>query len=317
VPIDTTIELRFDRYLLPSTAVRQSILFYSGRALNPPVSGVVPEITPAYDPLERVVRYTLPSGATLKPNTLYTVEFQVAGPITVPARHVFYPPWGFRAFDGAPLDEDGVRRISFRTGQSRRRAPEPEPVPTCDDVLALFRCEGLGCASPSEGCVTCHPGVGEHADAAGPHGLRLRDAEALLDTAIGHVAHQTEIGGTTGRALEAAPRFGAQMPVIDPGRPDNSYLFYKILASHTAYDFTRGGRADAGTDVACDSDYDVATIGDESAADCLAPDRAELDRLNEWFIVGEPMPPARAPRFLGPVEVRKLGAWIRAGAVCP
>ena len=58
VPIDTTIEVRFDRFLLPSTAVRQSILFYSGRALNPPVSGIIPEIVPAYDPLERVVRYT-------------------------------------------------------------------------------------------------------------------------------------------------------------------------------------------------------------------------------------------------------------------
>jgi len=293
--------------------VRQSILFYTGRGLTPAVSGVEPEILPAYDPLERVVRYSLPSGATLQPNTLYTVEFQVASPIVAPARHVYYPPWGFRAFDGAPLDEDGLRRISFRTGQSRAAAAA-EPAPTCDDVLALFRCEGLDCAPPSEGCVTCHPGVGDDADAAGPHGLRLRDADALLDTAIGHVAHQTDIGGTTGRTYEAPPRFGAGMPVIDPGRPDNSYLFYKVIASGTAYDFTRGGRDGA---VGCESAYQVSIPGDDTAADCLAPDPAELARLNEWFIVGETMPPAREPAFLGPVEARKIGAWIRGGAVCP
>ncbi len=302
VPIDTTVELRFDRFLLPPTAVRQSIIFYTGRGLNSPLRDPrLPEILPSYDPLERVVRFTLPEGATLQHDALFTVEFPVAGAISIPPRHVPYAPWGFRAVDGAPLDEQGILRISFRTGSSVARRDEPE-VPDCDDIRDIFRCGSPGCVEGS-GCTSCHS-----REVEAPHGLRLETRDDLVETAIGQLARQTAIGGSL-QTFEAPPRFAAQMPIIDPGRPDNSYLLYKILLGARAYE---AGPLD---DEGCESDYEVSVPGEDAGRTCLSPDTAELERLRE-FVLGDPMPPPGSPP-LGKGAVRSLIRWIRAGATCP
>jgi hypothetical protein len=304
VSVDTPLELRFDRFLLPTTAVRQSIVYYTGRARTPALLDPrLPELTPTYDPLERVVRFTLPEGATLAPNTLYTVEFPVAGAPATPPRDVPAVGFGFRAFDGAPLDEQGLLRISFRTGE-HRSAAAPPAVPTCDEVVSLLRCEGLGCDPGYVGCASCHLD-----DGRAPYGLRLTSREALADTAIGQVAHQTETGPTTGVPQEAAARFGSGMPLIDPLRPDNSYLLYKLLVGPSVYEPSVGEADD------CASAYSVTPVATGPA--CLAPSLAEIDRLRSWFVLGEAMPPAHVAPFLHRAEARKLSEFIRAGAVCP
>jgi hypothetical protein len=308
VPVDTPLELRFDRFLLPSTAVRQSIVYYTGRARTPALLDPrLPELTPSYDPLERVVRFTLPEGATLSPNTLYTVEFPVAGVAAAPPRDVAVLDWGFRAFDGAPLDEQGILRISFRTGEHRTATAAP-PVPTCNEIVSLFRCEGLGCPTGSQGCASCHFGR-----TRAPLGLRLTDRDALVDTAIGHVAHQTETGGTTGVPLELGERFGSGMPVIDPLRPENSYAFYKLLIGPSVYEPSPGEPDD------CEgaSAYSVAEPPSTGGVGCLVPSPDELERLRSWFVLGEAMPPPGEEPFFRRAEARKLAAFIRAGASCP
>jgi hypothetical protein len=307
VAIDTPVELRFDRFLLPTTAVRQSIVYYTGRAR----SGVIrdpslPELLPSYDPVERVVRFSLPEGATLAPSTLYTVEFPVAGVAAALPRDVAVIGWGFRAFDGAPLDEQGIRRISFRTGE-HLSAPSAPDTPTCDDVAALFRCETLGCETTPGyvGCVNCH--YDEHS----PFGLDLHDTDALIDTAIGRVAHQTETGPTTGVPLEAPERFGVSMPIIDPLRPENSYLLYKLLIGPSVYERSPGEVDD------CASAHLVALPPTATGSACIAPSPDEIARLKSWFVLGEAMPPARVPPFFHRLEAQKLVRFIRAGAVCP
>jgi hypothetical protein len=305
VPIDAPLELRFDRFLLPTTAVRQSIVYYTGRSRNAVVQDPrLPELTPTYDPVERVVRFTLPQGATLVPNALYTVEFPVAGAPSTPPRDVPVLSWGFRAFDGAPLDEQGILRISFRTGEHRSAVPAVAP-PSCEEVLSILHCEGRGCIEGEVGCAACHMNDG-HA----PLGLVLADAESMSDTAIGRVAHQTETGSTTGVALEAAERFGSAMPVIDPLRPDNSYLLYKLLIGASAH-ASRSGDASK-----C-SDYSVRLPTDPVDDACPAPPAEELARLRSWFVIGEPMPPERSTDFLRREDLRSIAEFIRAGARCP
>jgi hypothetical protein len=269
----------------------------------------LPELTPTYDPLERVVRFTLPEGATLVPNTLYTAEFPVAGVAAAPPRDVPVLSWGFRAFDGAPLDEQGILRISFRTGERRIAAPAVPP-PTCDEIVALLRCEGTGqdCRSPGNvGCASCHVNA-----KLAWHGLRLTSKDNLVDTAIGHVAHQTETGSTTGVALDLPERFGVAMPIIDPQRPENSYLLYKLLIGPSVYGPSLGETED------CASAYSVAVSPDTESARCLAPPEAELERLRTWFVRGDPMPPPDVDElYVFRREVRALMSFIRAGAVCP
>jgi hypothetical protein len=305
VPIDAALELRFDRFLLPTTAVRQSIVYYTGRSRGAVIlDPSLPELIPTYDPVERVVRYSLPERATLVPNTLYTVEFPVAGEPATPLRDVPVLGWGFRAFDGAPLDEQGILRISFRTGEHRSGAPAVL-APSCEDVLSILHCEGRGCIEGEVGCASCHQDDG-HA----PLGLVLSSSESLTDTAVGRVAHQTETGSTTGVPLEAPERFGSGMPVIDPGRPDNSYLLYKLLIGASAYESRTG-------DASRCSDYSVSLPVEPAGDRCSAPPVEELARLRSWFVIGEPMPPARSTDFLRREDLRMIADFIRSGASCP
>ncbi len=69
------------------------------------------------------------------------------------------------------------------------------------------------------------------------------------------------------------------MPIIDPGRPDNSYLLYKLIVRPENY------RRSADDLDLCGSEYRVAE--DET---CLPPSEPERVRLREWFVRGEPMP---------------------------
>jgi hypothetical protein len=247
---NTPIEIRFDRFLLPKTAVRQSIRLYTG-ARNAFVT-----LQPFYDTVERVVVYRVASGGALLGGVLYHVE------LVSPKDDE--NGFGFRAFDGAPLstEENAVPlNWSFLTA---RAAPTLEPSnepPTCFETWSALN--QSGCAKS-----TCH--VGPEA----PMSLRLDSSASLLSTAIGHVAHEADTGPVAGRPLVDPPRFGTGMPVLDPGNPGTSYLLYKLLI----------GPENFGAD--CTTRHNVATPN----GGCPMPDDAERQRLRDWFVRLEPMP---------------------------
>lgn len=280
VPRNVVFEFRFDRFLRPDTAIRQSMTLYTGVPSNAvPATNRLPEIAPEYDLVERVVRFSLPDGFLLHENALYTFE------LAVPDEEEAF---GFTAFDGAPLAADTPTRVSFATSNQLEELPAEPAPPDCDDVVALFS----SCASAA-----CHGG--EHPRM----GLDLTTGEAIRRTAIGRVAHQTEVGDRTGVALQDPSRVGVAMPIIDPHRPDNSYLLYKLLIADDNY---------AAPD-ACESAFRAPVDPDL----CTRASDAELARLRDSFVRGEPMPHPTSSRRLGPEGVRSISRFIRAGALCP
>lgn len=275
VPTDVSVTLSFNRFLRPDTAIRQSIAFYTGSLANPapPISDTRPEVTPQYDLMERSVRFVLPPGFTLQPHALYTVELPVADSDDA---------FGFRAFDGVPLASENSVRISFFTG-SGPSAPAAPAVPSCADFLERL-----------SGCVAevCHGG------SAPAEALSFDGIAALRATAVGQPAHETELGDTTGIAEQNPPRFGVNMPIIDPGRPENSYLMYKLLIGAAPYELAPGEACPPGER-------------------CEPPEPAELERLRAWFVRGEPMPyPDGSEPFVHHDELRAIQTFIAEGDAC-
>ncbi len=283
VPRDAVIQIRFDRYLLPETAVRQSLHVFTGD----PDLGVF--LQPEYDMVERVLSFRLSDGGWYLPGVLYTVE------LVVPTDDGSF---GFRAFDGAPLGEGPVPlKFDFRTAKVDPPPPPEDEAPvTCELALAAFAAQNGGCASAA-----CHSSEGSP-----PMGLVLDSAAGIVVTAIDRPAHETEIGGKTGVVLESPARLGVSMPIIDPGRPYNSYLMYKLLRKTDSF------RTSAEPATVCVTRYQVG-FGPDGL--CPPPPPKEDTRLREWFVRGEPMPlgislDAEHPRD----RMLLIQRWIREGA---
>lgn len=282
VPLNTDIELRFDRYLSPSSAIRQSLFVYSGTKSN------FVFLEPKYDVVERVVDYRLAAGTSLEPGLVYTVELLSPGDAAA---------YGFRAFDGAPLAPGPVPlTFAFRTGNQTAPAPPTPPTPTCADMLAIFRRPSPG--QPACAGSNCHFPPGRM-------GLDLSSGSGLTTTAVGHVATETAVGPRVDVPLENPPRTGVQMPVIDPGRPENSYLLYKLLRKPENF----GSAAQR-----CTSQYAVKL----PPGQCLPPSSAESTRLREWFVTGQAMPLHENPLLpdvhLRLADLRAIQRWIAGGA---
>jgi hypothetical protein len=300
VPINTTFQIRFDRYLLPSTAVRQSFTLYTGQESNVvPPGNRLPALTPRYDLVERVVSYELPPGVRLRPNTHYTAE------LVVPEGDAEF---GFRAFDGAPLDEETTVTVSFLTSnQEETRVVETSP--TCSDLV--YGRQSLNVANQRTSTfVSCNSSGCHDADAPRMD-LDLSSERGVVLTAIGRVAHQTETTPNAGVELQNPARFGAAMPRVDPGRPDNSYLMYKLLAAPENY---RG----ADDPDPCATRYENLAVDE---ATCVPASADETERLRAWFLRGLPMPrtpsAAAEPAWLTREQLRGIQAWIQGGAGCP
>jgi hypothetical protein len=291
VPTNLVIELRFDRFLLPSGALASGARLYTGNASN----GVSLKVE--YDLIERVVR--LRPARSLEPHTLYTAE-------VVPGAD---RSQGFWAFDGAPLAEAAVPlRFGFTTGGGPRAvlaAPAGAPD-TCETMTN----------GPLQRCSACH--VARPSDAASPPanyppmGLDLASSGGLSDTAIGHVAHETDIGDSSiGAGLRAPARFGVHMNLVDPGNPATSYLMYKLLRKPENF------QLDA-SEAGCVTGYHAPV----AEGGCAPPDADESVRLREWFVLGDAMPkdlPGDAPPASSTThaDLVRIAAWIAAGAGCP
>lgn len=306
VPTNATLSLRFDRFLNPATANRQAIRVYSG---DPEASSAIP-FHVSYDPVERVVQYRMPAGYSFEPNALYQFE------LVVPQGS---DDFGFRAFDGAPLEERDVPlRSSFFTGEGPVEYPQLV-APTCADIVEqVFEARPANCAASS-----CHSGV--RSQNGTPHGLWLDGRSNVRVTAINRVARQTELGDRSGGVpLEQAARFGVRMPLIQPGNPGNSYLLYKLLRGQGSYepcaeeadpDPLRPSSTFCSQPAdACVSAYPELPFEPGS---CVAPSDAERERLREWFVRGEEMPIARPEnRHLGLQQLRAVSSFIAGGADC-
>jgi hypothetical protein len=100
------------------------------------------------------------------------------------------------------------------------------------------------------------------------------------------------------------------MPRVDPGRPDNSYLFYKLVVTPENYWESRDEPA------VCETTHLAAV----DPNDCVLASAEENERLRAWFLPGLGMPRAIGvgePNWLVRSELRSVESWIRSGAPCP
>jgi hypothetical protein len=294
VPTNVAIELRFDRFLLPGGGLSAGLRLFTGDLANSV------GLTAEYDLLERVVVFH--TDRRLQPNTLYSLQIVSADA----------PPQGLWAFDRAPLEAGAIPlHMSFTTGDGPGPAPAPVPVntDTCQSIAASAFASCANCHVTQPGAETAPP------TKYPPLGLDLSSARGLFYTAIAHVAHQTETGGTAANlGLETPLRFGVQMNVIDPGHPSTSYLMYKLLEKPENF------RMD-GSEPGCETGYHAPV----SDGNCAPPSADELIQLREWFVRGDPMPKSSPPLpgqvafkpALSHATLKRIAAWINAGASCP
>lgn len=304
VPTNVTLAFRFDRFLDPFTASRQAIRLYTG---DPATSPGPPPFEVSYDPIERVVEFRTPPGYALAPHTLYELE------LVVPKEPGDY---GIRAFDGAPLAEAELPlHGTFFTGDAPVDSP-PAAVPTCEQIMGsvFSSCTGSACHQQG-GNVVGGLAVGD-----APYGLWLDSPRHFTLSAVGRIAHETEDGDQSGGAPALLPlRFGVRMPLVEPRNPANSYLLYKLLVNAGNYEPCPDA-ADTGP---CSEPADPSQSAHASLplgkGELLTPSLAELERLNEWFVRGVPMPRPRAdgvPLSVHLQGLRALTRFIAAGADC-
>ena len=300
LPVGGPLRFKFDRWLLPTTATRQSLAMYTAG------TGLGVMLRPSYDVASRTIAYAfelpMPAGAGRVFNLrLADADQDPNG-------------YGFRGFDGVPLDSSVT--IAFRTALEWSSSAPAEGLasgpPSCADVVRTFAragCNRLGCHSREASSNCAGTSVGMAWDESLQQcvnvprmGLLLDDAQGLLATAIDHVAHETQNGTDTSLRFESGGRFGDQMPIIDKGRPENSYLIYKLLVGK-AFNRELHDRADS---------------ADSMSAEPMTEE--QISHARDWFIRFGPMPPDEvgAPDGVSMFDTyTTLAAWIRAGASCP
>jgi len=318
----SSLTVRFDRYLDPVTVSRQSFcLSGTTTAVADPTQCVEGRVfeQPLYDPIRRTV-------------TLYSLAND---PLPLGTKHsltMLAPPpedgdlvYGFRAFDGAPLEETFA--IQFTTaGSDDPDAPFERP-PTAESFCGDGGCangsaitpEAAACRAACDpddeqvatcltdccprsvqaillGCsyATCHAaGSLNDAPLGAAMGLDMSTAQLVRLTAVGRVAHQTQQGEHAALADRNPARFGRAMPIIDPQNAGNSYMLYKLMAHSTYAD----------------------TVGEV--------DRAEVARMRNALVVGMQMPATATPQLRerkGTPSLNDydtLSAWISQGASAP
>ena len=307
VPTNVTLAFRFDRFLNPATVNRQALRLYSG---DPDVAPSPPPFEVVYDPIERVVEYRMPPGYALAPAALYELELVVAKSPD---------DSGIRAFDGALLAEaDLPLRGVFFTGDAQVATPS-DPAPTCAEIVgnadAVFKaCVGSACHQQGGNL------VGALAVGNAPYGLWLDTPSHFALSAIGRVARETETGDQSGGVpLEHSQRFGVRMSLVDPRNPGGSYLMYKLLSNLANYEPCAASDSAPSCADSADPRKSAHALLPLAKGERLTPPAEELDRLQEWFVKGAPMPLPRAdeqPLSVHLQGLRAISRFIAAGADC-
>jgi hypothetical protein len=300
----TKLEIKFDRFMLPTDAIRQSMCLHSSAKSVVKLADCAAAefLEPHYDPVARVVTYYQSDPAGLVAGQLYTAAiFRWNGES------------GLRAFDGVPLDR--TYEFSFTAA-----APADAMGAPVDGVAIEAPARGGGYCGDGGCTETCLDGAAAvlrgscdqcHADEPGTGskgklyeqamGLRLRSIAGLQATAIDKVAHETERGGAANKPAANPLQFGVAMPIIKSASPGESYLLYKLLVN----------------------DDPVIAVDPNDPDDKLAD--GELERLRRTVVVGLAMPPKSTfsliPQGGAPADgyenLRKISAWIDQGAELP
>ncbi len=204
MPADGAVQIAFDRYLLPATVNRQSVVIVDGanQQLGPDLAPIV-----LYDPIARTVTLAPPKQPWLTEGQPYKVI------LGIPEGDA--DTGGVRAIDRATLDPAQRRDFAFFVGAKANKPIEPT-VSFCRDVLPIFYAK---CAT----IPTCHV-TGERAAAS----LGLDTSVGVGATALNRVAQGANRGPRAGLVTASERLFGVDMPLVDPGSPGNSWLLYKI-----------------------------------------------------------------------------------------
>lgn len=252
-PADAAVRIQFDRMLLPSTVNRQGVALVDANNAQ-----LLPVVT--YDPVARIVTLSPQANdAWLKPDQPYKVILHVA--------KTDEDPYGFRAIDRSGLfPGDPHLVIGFLTGRASGAGAAEPKADYCRDVAPILqqRCSASLChGARTAGGDTSRFGSGLSSPAAG---LILETAEGMRH-AIGRVANGANTGGRAA-ASEPSRVFGVDMPIVEPGYPERSWLMYKMLlatpsdpATTPAATFTRcDGRTATARGDACTASADC-TVG--------------------------------------------------------
>jgi hypothetical protein len=240
VALDQSIRVQFDRFLAPTSPVRQAICVESVSVGSPeagPDRCLNGSLSPQYDPVDRVAVWK--PTAKLDPNTRYNVK------LLAPADE--NDPYGIRAFDGAPLE--GEPTFAFTTGDGSNLAVEPKrhigfcdvPQQLCQVPAARNMCKIRTAADSvggpfrifsgcTDGNMSCHGSAPSNYPPLGGV-LQLEtttDIRRLVEQA--QVATETATGPDPAVAQRSVGTpFGVNMPYIDAKNPGNSYLLYKVI----------------------------------------------------------------------------------------
>jgi hypothetical protein len=213
-PLNRPLAFAFDRWLLPSTATRQSI------RVGLVATNYTVFFEPMYDLITRTVGYR-PTGGW---DEGFVFDLQLYDSTTPEAE------WGFRSYDGLLLDPTGLpEHILFRVGAPRSDLPAPRTVHTaCRDALQAFA--GAGCSASN-----CHRSYPTVSPQKWPRaGLALDSGEGLT-AAIGRVARATDRGAESGASATSSERFGVNLPLISAGEPSLSLAMYRMLLGRDAF----------------------------------------------------------------------------------
>lgn len=295
MPVDGAVQLAFNRYLYPSTAIRQSIRIVAangGPTAPPKVE---------YDPVARTITVLNPNERGDAGATPWLVEGQTYRVVvSVPQEGED----GLRALDGATLAEPV--EITFLV---KGPGAVADPKPTfCNDIAPIFnaKCDGA----------TCHGAGGVEAA-----GLLLTTAAGFRGTAIGTGDGRVAQGANTGATDQANPTprvFGVNMPLVKPSDPGNSWLLYKVLLAPPPV----APPATPFTPLVCAKGGAVAPEYRPLAEGITpAPDAREQQVLRD-AVLGREMPFPNGSRDyenlpLTFAEREVLRLWIRDGALVP
>jgi hypothetical protein len=342
----TSFTIRFDRFLLPASVLRQSICVQS--KLGPVASAgeCASEVSyePTYDPTRREVTYRQSlTGAQLTPNTTY--QLTVFPPVDETATA------GFRAFDGAPL----AKAFTYQFATVADPNATLEAAPTGDLFCTAEACNSRCAASPT--VTTCQAACPADCTAQCMCGMMdtacktaCNTCKGCKDTCFGACAGSCPLsvkasfsacafGGCHAdlRDSTGAIQLGAAMGLNLGSAEGIAMTAVNRVARQTQQGEhadepdrspRRFGRAMPILDPGTPDEpggypgnsyllYKLA-VG-RSATGEAAVDEAEIARLRASVVVGMPMPPpSGAP--LRDVDLSAIADWIAQGAptpVCP
>jgi hypothetical protein len=295
----TKFELKFDRFMLPSSASRQAVCLHSGEAVKRDLDCTDKiGLSVRYDPVSRIATYFL--GEALVDGTTYSLSIFPNTGAT-----------GFASFDGVPLN--AIRSFTFTAaappaGQTLE-APPPVGEGYCEATKFLFGT-----------CDSCHAinrnGMTGEITREPVMGLNLTTPEGLAQTAIGKVAHGAQKGGHASEVLANSTHFGRGLAIIDPTSAGSSYLLYKVLANPRPIKIYGDAASMEPTGEL------VIALDPNDPNDRIA--EGEVDRLRRSVITGLPMPPTSTytfepepgtkPSDSGHARLEAISNWIANGA---